>query len=936
MKAKHLLTMALVAASTTTWAQSVGDIITVGSANYKVVGENLFVNGSFESGVDGWKTVGYATDAVASNFTLSSGGWDGGTFITTNGAGVVSENTIRQSVSVEPGKLYYFSVYTSGKAPTSNNFNYNALFKMKDAATEDGVLQAFNWPQGAQKESSEWSKTEAIITVDEAHPYVGVRMGWNENSSFDGFSLVEIEMNDNPYAQIDNGKYFIQNVEAGSYLSNGAYWGTRSVLAEQGIAYNVTVGGDGRYTLTSGIKNATAALRPSDGFNDQSGAWEIFDGEGGVYLYNGSKYFSYDGSGIPTFTDDKVDGSLWKFVAVEDRKSLVDGTTQNVDATVFITAPDFLNADVANSAWKGGPGVGGDIVSGSVLINNSNAQKWNAGAFDVYQEIADLPNGVYSLSAQGFYREGNAVDAFEKYESNEENKAVLYANAAETELKSIYSEAKSEADGGWVAASGSYFIPNNQANAAACFETGAYMNTLDEIMVTDGTLRIGVKHTGTATFDWTVFDSFRLTFVRPIASDELEKAAVENAKIELANAIAEIKVPTANVGSEPLQFSSSDVAALNSLVKSASDVCETATKLADVESAIESIKNAPAVSVNPADDSKKYNLVLTFEGYQYDNKAVTYIANDRTDMGEYNIQYKAPANANYAQAFTLTQKEGSKYIISQEDIDENTRYVSTGVPYGGNTAQLRTTLNEADALVIEIMPSATEEGIYTLWNTEANQYIGSQDAGFYTVNSHINFNIVKASRAEVSLNGTKSSWGTFMAPFSSDYIADGVTVYEVEGISGDALVITEASSVKAHTPYIACAEVPTSLIGWGTAKEDTYSNGILTGVYTATLAPVDSYVLQTQDDATAFYKVAEGKQPNVPANRCYITATSDVKSLSIGIEIAEEDTPLAIQGVNAAAAGTIYNAAGVKTGKLQKGMNIIQMSDGSVQKVMVK
>ena len=158
-------------------------------------GDNLFVNGSFDNGVEGWKTIGYTTDAVASNFVLSeTGGFDGGAYITTNGGGVASEKTIRQSVEVETGKMYYFAVYTSGKAPDAANFKYNALFKMTDATTEvdPGVIKEFEWPQGAGKTSAEWSKTEYIFTAET--PFVGARMGWNASSNFDGFVLCELEM----------------------------------------------------------------------------------------------------------------------------------------------------------------------------------------------------------------------------------------------------------------------------------------------------------------------------------------------------------------------------------------------------------------------------------------------------------------------------------------------------------------------------------------------------------------------------------------------------------------------------------------------------------------------------------------------------------------------------------------------------------------------
>jgi len=197
MKKKLLFAAAMVASALgfNAQAQSVGDVITVDDVKFKVIGENIITNGSFDDGVSGWKTIGYTTDAVASDFTITeTGGFDGGAYITTNGGGVGSAKTIRQSVAVTPGSSYYFSVYTSGKAPSSNNFAYNALFKMTNATTEDGVLKQFAWPQGASNTATEWSKTEHVFKAEASHPYVGVRMGWNENSKFDGFVLVEVEV----------------------------------------------------------------------------------------------------------------------------------------------------------------------------------------------------------------------------------------------------------------------------------------------------------------------------------------------------------------------------------------------------------------------------------------------------------------------------------------------------------------------------------------------------------------------------------------------------------------------------------------------------------------------------------------------------------------------------------------------------------------------
>ena len=316
-----------------------------------------------------------------------------------------------------------------------------------------------------------------------------------------------------PTPIIADGSYFIYNVKAGKYLANGAFWGTRSVLFGNGIEYNVSYV-DGKYVLASGIKGESKALRPSDGFNDQSGAWEIVETEGGVALFNGTKYFSYvEGSDIPDYTDEITAGSVWQFVTADARKALLaNATAENpVDATVYIKAPDFHNADAANNAWSAVK-IGGNLGSDNTIINNCNNEKWNAGSFTVSQTITDIPNGVYQLTAQAYYRHGGPAVAATAHEEGTEVFPKLFANDESVVIKSVFAEAKNEQDGGWRVASGAYYIPDSQADAAACFETGAYVNVIEKIVVTDNTLTIGVTREGDAVEDWTVFDTFRLTY----------------------------------------------------------------------------------------------------------------------------------------------------------------------------------------------------------------------------------------------------------------------------------------------------------------------------------------------------------------------------------------------------------------------------------------
>lgn len=280
------------------------------------LGENLFKNGSFEypNAVYGWKTIDYTTDAVASNFTFNAtGGVNDGVYITTAGGGVGSEKTLRKSIAIEKGKKYYFSVYTSGKAPSSDNFQYNALFKMSNATTESGTIKQFEWPQGAGNTTTEWSKTECIFTAET--DYVGVRMGWNSSTSFDDFVLVEIT-DETVVGNVDYAtaaiptsnigtaafQYSQDAIDAANALVQGtatvedvenAYTAVTTLNApEVGKLYNVV-------NITDGFAHKGKALTFKSASNADlsknttSMAWEAVPGS---YLPQGVKFTAVDGT----------------------------------------------------------------------------------------------------------------------------------------------------------------------------------------------------------------------------------------------------------------------------------------------------------------------------------------------------------------------------------------------------------------------------------------------------------------------------------------------------------------------------------------------------------------------------------------------------------------------------------------------------------------
>jgi hypothetical protein len=392
-------------------------------------------------------------------------------------------------------------------------------------------------------------------------------------------------------------------------------------------------------------------------------------------------------------------------------------------------------------------------------------------------------------------------------------------------------------------------------------------------------------------------------------------------------AYATAAIPTANIGEGAFQYSQSAIDAANALVQGEATV-------EDVEAAYTAL-----TTVNEPADGQLFNVILTYGGWTYDQKAMTYIANGRTDGGLYNIQYKEAANQNLAQAFTFTKVRGNNYKMSQIDADGDVRYISTGVPYGGSTTQIRTTTNVNDALVVTVIPTASE-GKWNLRNTEANEYIGSQDAGVFTKNSHIDFNIVETTKPSITINTTDAGWGTVMLPFAVASLPEGVKAYscaEIGGKHNSTLTLVEVkNALEANKPYIIEGDWNETLTGAAQGTELTYTEGLLTGTYSKIPAPNGSYILQNKEKV-GFYKVnTEVAQPNVPANHAYLTYTAGGGSRAAFFFTEDETTGIAALKALTEGDAQIFDASGRAQQRLVKGLNIVVLKNGQTQKIVVK
>ena len=126
---------------------------------------------------------------------------------------------------------------------------------------------------------------------------------------------------------------------------------------------------------------------------------------------------------------------------------------------------------------------------------------------------------------------------------------------------------------------------------------------------------------------------------------------------------------------------------------------------------------------------------------------------------------------------------------------------------------------------------------------------------------------------------TAAGWGTIIIPFDCEK-PEGLTIYECTSVNDAKLVVEEVNNFKANTPYLLKGtkgeQTNYLLEGYAAKHADTYTNGVMTGVYSEQEPPADSYILQNHPEMAglAFYHVTAGKGVTVSANRCYINPQS--------------------------------------------------------------
>lgn len=334
--------------------------------------------------------------------------------------------------------------------------------------------------------------------------------------------------------------YYIQNVKSGLFLtasnSGDNTYGTRASVTEQGLPWKVTATTTNNFTLMNTLCSVAQKYlaTSNDVYVDAAASdWEIRgvkqdNGEIVYYIKNSSGYLQQatntQNLGYYTAQSSLLsDAGKWRFLTRQQAiAQLEDNATKEnpMNATFLIKDPGF-NRNMDYSAWAArgysNDGTNSETAQNYNLSGPSGdsgdaaayraAESWRSrNGFDIFQNLTDIPNGIYKLKAQ---------IAYTQYDGT--TQPYLYAVGEKTVQNSSNTISLIDDGAGYVdvakkMGSGSYWIQDITVN------------------VVDNKLRIGVRSSTNGV--WVVMDNFTLTYL----GNDNEEEVLKNAKASFENA----------------------------------------------------------------------------------------------------------------------------------------------------------------------------------------------------------------------------------------------------------------------------------------------------------------------------------------------------------------------------------------------------------------
>lgn len=752
---------------------------------------------------------------------------------------------------------------------------------------------------------------------------------------------------------IKNGVYYMLNNATKTYISRSGSYATQAILDNYGLAFIVETDASNNTKLQyfdSHLWLGDDGNCYGDCSGDRVRSFNVTAVPGG-YKFLNTKNSKYLASNTNITVANAEDGSnaIW---TVESTAAHVDNYTANADAQAATAATAAGMTGITTKAALDAE-LESNYGATDVVITGAKAEKFQqyAGSSSALSEntyysetINDLKPGLYKLS----------VDAFQRAAGNDRVAAAdgarsliyLYAGDAKTQLKSVMDYGANAAYAGDFAYDGKHY-PNNEASAYVALATNNYKNEV-YVYVADagegtGSLAIGIKMPSRLGGDfstWAVYNNWSLTLFEAKATAD-EKTALANAITAFENS-DEYKA----LGFEKDEYAPyNNVAAVTALANAKAIDPEAASGAAVVAATTAltgATWTANDVEVNAVDNGNFATAEDRGWAFSAWGQFVSGLnANTNASNGTARSSNSGTLTYGEKVGYTMPLKANTKYtltfkVASWDDGNKNTG-TKVSVLNGSDEGLAETTFDARNV-------NRDQSGAFVTYKADFK----TGAAGDYTLvitaqgaRSVYTDIVLKRKTASANMTITSAKYATFIAPFDVA-IPEGVTASKVLTAEDKTLNLTPVeTTIPANTPVVLYKDVTGAdftqdFNGVDTSLEETYTVGLLTGVYEDTPATAGTYVLQNQSGAVAFYKVTSGYEPTVGKNRAYVNAGA----FGAGIKafFFDEDETTAIEGLDVLTSGeydAIYNAAGIQVEALQKGLNIV-VKDGKSYKIYVK
>ncbi|MBQ8541407.1 MAG: Ig-like domain-containing protein [Clostridia bacterium] len=296
MKLKRFLALAVSLAmvlsivpafSLTASAESIGDVITVDGIDYEVISENLYTNGDFEEGIDGWQTYNGSTLAAANgtdikHSTDKANSGTGSLQVVTNGGGTSAGSLVgfaNLDAEKQAGDKYVLTLYFNGGTGVTLSAG---LVTQTTSVPSDAIVESCGGLGNSGTSpiscnvtgltSGAWNKLSYVLTATEATTAAVIYARWCGGAYIDDVSLYKVEQVA-PAEEIGD----VVMVDGVEYTVNSAN------LVENGSFEDA----DGNLDVTGWLAQSTSANIPNPKTEtaDHFSAGSVYN-----YYYMGTEY----------------------------------------------------------------------------------------------------------------------------------------------------------------------------------------------------------------------------------------------------------------------------------------------------------------------------------------------------------------------------------------------------------------------------------------------------------------------------------------------------------------------------------------------------------------------------------------------------------------------------------------------------------------------